>query len=146
MRQFVTAPAVALRWRWSAPDVAKLFWVASGGALGAVLRFGMVSATHRLVGSGFPWGTLLVNVLGSLAIGVLWAMAERAPLTAAMSAFLFVGVLGSFTTFATFAIESSNLIRDGRELAAVMNIVASNATCILAAFAGLRIGRLFLVG
>lgn len=118
-----------------------LVWVAAGGALGASLRYGMVSLALRVLGPAFPWGTLLVNVLGSLAIGVLWALAEKHAVLAGAAAFLFVGVLGSFTTFSTFAIETMSLLRDGRHLAAMGNVVFSNATCLAAAWIGLRAGQ-----
>jgi CrcB protein len=126
--------------------VANLLWIASGGAVGALLRYGMVMSVHRVFGSAFPWGTLTVNVVGSLLIGVLWSMAERVSFTAAASAFLFIGVLGAFTTFSTYALESANLFRDGKQLAALMNLLLSNATCIVAVVAGLKIGQYFWAG
>jgi fluoride exporter len=121
--------------------MSKLFWIATGGALGAVFRYGVVSVIYRILGAGFPWGTFAVNAIGSLMIGALWAIAERTPLTDGWSAFLFIGVLGAFTTFSTFAIETANLMRDGRMVLGIANILLSNATCILLAFAGLSLGR-----
>jgi fluoride exporter len=126
--------------------VAKLLWIGSGGAVGALLRYAMVMGVHRVFGSAFPWGTLTVNVVGSLLIGVLWAMAEKVSFTAAASAFLFIGVLGAFTTFSTYALESANLFRDGKQLAALVNMLLSNATCIVAVVAGLKIGQYFWAG
>lgn len=120
----------------------KLAVIAAGGAIGALLRYGLVGAVFRLTGSGFPWGTLTVNVLGSAVIGFLWAIAERTPLTPAWSAFLFIGVLGAFTTFSTFALETTNLFREGHLLAGLANVALSNLTCIAFAVIGLWLGRL----
>ena len=120
----------------------KLFLIASGGALGALLRYGAVTAVYRLSGPGFPWGTLTVNVLGSALIGVVWAVAERSPLTPGWSAFILVGVLGAFTTFSTFSIETADLFENGHLMWAAANVLASNLTCIGMAFAGLWMGRL----
>ncbi|NNE71306.1 MAG: fluoride efflux transporter CrcB [Rhodothermales bacterium] len=120
--------------------MAKLIWIAAGGAIGSVLRYAMVTGAHRVLGPNFPWGTLTVNVLGSLLIGLLWAVAERTPLTPGMAAFLFIGVLGAFTTFSTFSLETMDLYREGEYLAAGLNVLVSNALCLLAAFGGLRLG------
>ncbi len=122
---------------------AKLFWIASGGAVGAILRYLMVSGIHRFAGGQLPWGTFGVNVVGSVAIGVLWGIAERTPLSAGAAAFLFIGVLGAFTTFSTFALETVDLYREGRHIAALLNVLFSNAVCIVAAFGGLKLSGYF---
>lgn len=115
--------------------------IALGGALGALLRYGVSGLAYRLAGEGFPWGTLAVNLAGCLAIGILWAAFERAPLSAEWSAFLFVGLLGAFTTYSTFALESMNLLRDGETLLALANVVGSSVGGILLAFGGLLAAR-----
>ncbi|MBO6577295.1 MAG: fluoride efflux transporter CrcB [Rhodothermales bacterium] len=121
--------------------MANILWVASGGAIGAVLRYVTVMGVHRFAGTAFPLGTLVANVAGSLVIGILWAMAEKTPLTPAAASFLFIGLLGSFTTFATFSIETLDLFRDGRMGLAAANMLASNVLCLLAAYGGLRLGH-----
>ncbi len=115
--------------------------IALGGALGALLRYGVSGLAYRLAGEGFPWGTLAVNLAGCLAIDILWAAFERAPLSAEWSAFLFVGLLGAFTTYSTFALESMNLLRDGETLLALANVVGSSVGGILLAFGGLLAAR-----
>jgi CrcB protein len=96
----------------------------------------------RVAGSGFPWGTLAVNWLGCLVIGVLWAAGERAPIPAEWSSFLFIGVLGAFTTFSTFGIETLNLLQNGQVMLGVANIVASTLGGVFLALLGLFLGRM----
>ena len=79
--------------------------IAAGGAIGALLRFWASNGVYALLGRGFPYGTLVVNVLGSLAMGYLYiVMIERAALAPEWRAFALVGLLGAFTTFSTFSI------------------------------------------
>jgi CrcB protein len=114
-------------------------WVALGGAIGSVARFGCGSVAARLAGSAFPWGTLLVNVAGSLAIGVLAGLVTadgRALVSGDARALLMVGVLGGFTTFSSFSLETLELARDGAWAAAALNVVASFALCLVAVWLG----------
>ena len=93
-----------------------VLWVALGGALGSVARFAISGAAVRWLGAGFPYGTLFVNVTGSFTIGLLAALAAadgRPALGADARAFLLVGVLGGFTTFSSFSLETLNLARSG---------------------------------
>lgn len=103
-----------------------LLVIAIGGATGAVLRFLVSDISHRLLGYAFPWGTLIVNLSGCLLIGVFWEVFDRTSLSPASSAFLFMGVLGAFTTFSTYGLESIDLMRDGKILLALLNILVSN--------------------
>jgi fluoride exporter len=114
-------------------------WVALGGALGSVARYGCAALLARLAGITFPWGTLFVNVTGSLAIGALAALstADGRPLVAGDSrAFLIVGVLGGFTTFSSFSADTLNLARSGALGAAGMNVAASVVLCLFAVTVG----------
>ncbi|ROR32151.1 fluoride efflux transporter CrcB [Inmirania thermothiophila] len=116
--------------------------VAAGGALGAVLRYAVSTAVYGVLGRGFPWGTLVVNLLGSLAMGLLWVLlVERLASGPALRAFLTVGLLGAFTTFSTFAIETLSLAEEGAWLAAAANVVASVVLCLAAAAVGVWLGR-----
>lgn len=108
------------------------------------MRYGVSGWAYRLAGDGFPWGTLVVNLGGCLAIGVLWAAFERAPLGDAWVGFLFVGLLGAFTTYSTFALETMNLMRDGETVFAVLNAAGSTVGGVLLAMGGLAVGRHFL--
>ena len=122
----------------------KLLTIAAGGALGAVLRYVVSGLAHRLFGPTFPWGTLAVNVLGSFVLGLLWALSERAPLSPRTAAFLFVGVLGAFTTFSTYSLESFHLLRDGEVGLGVLNIVGSNVLGLFVVWLGFVCARLML--
>lgn len=104
----------------------KLLLIAVGGAIGAVLRYGVSGVAYRLFGETFPWGTLAVNLLGSFVLGLLWALSERTLFSPRLTAFLFIGMLGAFTTFSTYSLESFNLLRDGEIRLGLTNIVASN--------------------
>ena len=116
--------------------------IAGGGALGALLRFWISGWVYGLLGRGFPYGTLAVNVLGSLAMGAGYVLLlERYALGPEWRAFLLVGLLGAFTTFSTFSLETFNLIEDGEVLRAAANLVGSVLLCVLAAWLGILLGR-----
>ncbi len=116
-------------------------WVVSGAALGATARYllgGWIAASVR---GGFPWGTLAVNLLGCFVIGVLWSLGERASWSIETRTFLFVGVLGSFTTFSSFGIETLSLFRQGASLPALAYVTASNLGGLALAWLGSLAGR-----
>jgi crcB protein len=116
--------------------------IAAGGAIGAVMRFGVSSAVYTWLGRGFPWGTLAVNLLGSLAMGFLSVfMLERLALGSEWRAFVLVGLLGAFTTFSTFSIETLNLMQEALYGRALLNVLASVTACVAAAFAGVILAR-----
>lgn len=119
----------------------KLALIALGGALGALARHTISDLTYRVTGSGFPWGTLAVNLSGCLVIGFLWAAAERAPLPGHGSSLVFVGFLGAYTTFSTFGIETLNLLRNGDTVLALANVAASNLGGLVIVWVGFVIGR-----
>ena len=119
-----------------------LLAVALGGAVGAVLRYKTVGWIAHLMGHGFPWGTLAVNVAGSFAMGVLVELAAlKLTMSGEMRAFLAVGLLGAFTTFSTFSLDVATLWERGAVMAAGAYIAASVALSILALFAGLALIR-----
>lgn len=119
-----------------------LFFIALGGALGAVLRYAVSNGVHALVGRGFPYGTLTVNVLGSLLMGFLYILLiERVSNNLGLRAMLIIGFLGAFTTFSTFSIETFNLLENGEAFKALINILISVVLCLLAAWIGVIIGR-----
>ena len=116
--------------------------IAAGGAIGALMRFWMSSWVYGRLGSDFPYGTLVVNVLGSLIMGVLYVLlVERMDLDPIWRAALMVGVLGAFTTFSAFSIETLNLIESREHIRALLNIFLSVVLCIVAAWAGVIAGR-----
>ncbi|MBC6443019.1 MAG: fluoride efflux transporter CrcB [Rhodobacteraceae bacterium] len=115
--------------------------VALGGALGAVLRYGMVTGVARLLGTGFPLGTVAVNITGSFLMGVLMAwFAARASAVWAVP-LLTAGLLGGFTTFSAFSLETVALCEQGRWLAASVYVVVSVAGSVVALAGGLTLMR-----
>ena len=116
--------------------------IAAGGAVGALLRFWASNGIHALLGRGFPYGTLSVNILGSLIMGFLYVMfLERMTVEPEVRAALLVGLLGAFTTFSTFSIETLNLIEQAEYAKAIINMVLSVLGCVFAAWIGLKLGR-----
>jgi crcB protein len=116
--------------------------IAGGGAVGALLRFWVAGWVYGLLGRSFPWGTLAVNVSGSLLMGFLYVMlVERLAVAPEWRALLLVGFLGAFTTFSTFSLETLTLIEDGQLLRAMANVLLSVVLCIGAAWVGMVLGR-----
>jgi len=107
-------------------DLYRLFLVGAGGFLGSVLRYIVSGYVQQSSGSvGFPYGTLAVNVIGCFVIGALSALAEnRGVFTTEARLFVFVGILGGFTTFSTFSNETMNFLREGDNLRALANVAA----------------------
>lgn len=120
----------------------QLIAIGVGGALGSVLRFLLSTWTHTFTGRAFPYGTLTVNVLGCLAMGFLFVMfLERFADNAVWRAAVLIGVLGGFTTFSSFSIETFNLIEQGEVLKALANVTLSVVLCLSATWLGVIVGR-----
>jgi CrcB protein len=115
--------------------------VAVGGAVGAVMRYWLSIAVARIAGVAFPVGTLIVNVLGCLAMGVLFAVIVERGQPAAWRALLMSGLLGGFTTFSAFSIETVSLFESGEVGKAVTYVLASVIVCIVACWGGLIAAR-----
>jgi CrcB protein len=118
--------------------------MAVGGAIGTILRYSMSGFTYRIVTGIFPWGTVFVNLAGSFAIGFLWGFFEIQNISSNMRNFIFIGVLGGFTTFSTYALESLNLFRDGEIKLAMSYILISNILGLLLVFAGFILSKYFI--
>lgn len=114
-----------------------------GGGLGAVSRYWISGWVYQKLGNGFPYGTLAVNVLGCVLIGVLMtATEERFLVNPAVRIFFAIGILGGFTTFSTFSFETISLLRDGQALYATVNILVSIVTCLFGTWIGMQAGKL----
>lgn len=119
-----------------------LILVALGGAAGAVTRYVVDGLVADRATGAFPWGTLVINLSGSMLLGVLFALAvERGVLPAAVRAPLMIGFLGAYTTFSTLMLESWRLWEDGAAGMALANAFGSVALGLVAVFVGLVIGR-----
>ena len=119
-----------------------LVLIALGGAAGATSRYLLDTWISERASGAFPWGTLVVNVSGSLVLGLLFALAiERGVLPASMRGPLLIGFIGAYTTFSTLMLESWRLIEDGAVVLGVANLVASSVIGMIALVGGLMIGR-----
>ncbi|WP_428535331.1 fluoride efflux transporter CrcB [Rhodopila sp.] len=119
--------------------------VAIGGAIGSVARFGLAAAMTTLTGPRFPWGTLLINVLGSFLIGLVGGMTltpERIALHPTIRVFLMTGVCGGFTTFSAFSLQTLELMQGGEVVPAFGYAVGSVVLCVIATYCGWLLGRL----
>ena len=119
----------------------KYFLLATGGAIGTILRYSLSGLTYRAANSVFPFGTLSVNLAGSFVIGLLWGIFEIQNISSNVRNFIFIGILGGFTTFSTYTLESLNLFRDGEIRLAVTNVLASNIMGLVLVFAGFLFAR-----
>ncbi len=116
--------------------------IAIGGAAGATARFLLDDFVVRRTGGVFPWGTFVVNISGSLLLGILYALAiERGVLPASIRGPLLIGFLAAFTTFSTLMLESWRLIESGAVVLGAANLVGSTVIGMVALVGGLLIGR-----
>ncbi len=122
------------------------FWVALGGAIGSVARLWLGAQVTLLTGLGFPWGTILVNIIGSLVIGFVATLTGpngRVVVPVNAQAFVMVGLCGGFTTFSAFSLQTFELARDGRLMHAGANILLSVVLCLTAVVLGHWLAALF---
>lgn len=122
--------------------MARFLWICLGGACGTGARYLLSGLVLRRLGSEFPYGTLTVNVLGSLLLGVLMHVGlETQALPPTLRVALTTGVMGGFTTYSTFNYETLVYLQEGRAALAAANVVATVTLCLLAGLAGLWLGR-----
>jgi len=116
--------------------------VAAGGAIGALSRYWLMYWVNALGPTRYPWGTLLVNVLGCCAVGVLYVIiSERLVLSEQWRGLLVVGYLGAFTTFSTFSLDALVLIQEGRLLPALAYVGMSVLLCLAGTWLGISVMR-----
>lgn len=115
-------------------------WIGIGGALGSMARAWLAIAVARITGPQFPWGTVLINILGSFVIGFFGTLTAttdgRFSVPTDLRAFVMVGICGGFTTFSSFSLQTLDLARDGRVAQALANIGLSVVLCLMAVAAG----------
>ncbi len=116
-------------------------FIGVGGAVGAVLRYVVSGWAYALLGPGFPWGTLVVNLTGSFLIGFLWELFEGVTVSPSARNMILAGGLGAFTTFSTFAFESLNLFRAGEFRLGMANILLNDLLGMALVFLGIIVGR-----
>ncbi len=122
----------------------KYLYIAGGGALGTICRFWLVTYLEQKYTSTFPFGTLTVNLFGSLMIGFLFGlMSANGIIEEKWRLLLFIGFLGGFTTFSSFSLENMKLLQNGFSSTAIVYIIASNLFGILLAFLGYFISLKF---
>ena len=116
--------------------------IACGGAIGALSRFGLQQWLAPMYSGRFPLAIFIANSIGSLCIGLIYVLiVERGMLPEVWRAFLMVGLLGAFTTFSAFSLDSLRLIEQGEGLIALSNIFANVVVGLISAFIGMSIGR-----
>ncbi|MEI8389798.1 MAG: fluoride efflux transporter CrcB [bacterium] len=121
-----------------------LLLIALGGALGSVLRFGVITLTYKFFDIHFPWGTIFANLTGCFVIGVIWAILDTFDEPKNLKLFLITGLLGGFTTFSSFALENFNMLRAGEIKLVAANVLISNIAGIFLVFIGYYLTKQFL--
>jgi len=114
----------------------KIILLLTGGAIGTLTRYGLSGLTHKYFDGAFPLGTLVVNLVGSLLIGLIWGLWEIDNIQTNMRTFIFIGIFGGFTTFSSYTLETLNLFKDGESKMALINILANNILGLLLVFLG----------
>ncbi len=125
-------------------DIEVLFLVMTGGAAGAVARYGLNNVVTKKTGPDFPFGTLVINVSGSFLAGIIAGLAIELDIPAVWTYGMLTGFLGSFTTFSTWMVQSVALIEKGQTIKAAINIGGSVAAGLTAAVAGLKLAFMLL--
>ncbi|MFO6422034.1 fluoride efflux transporter CrcB [Motilimonas sp. KMU-193] len=121
-------------------NLTTLIFVACGGATGACMRFLISNWALSAFGKGFPFGTLMVNVIGSLIMGIMFALLEQNIISSSFwKPLISVGFLGALTTFSTFSMDSLLLIQQGELIKAVFNVACNVVICIFAAWLGTQL-------
>ena len=119
--------------------------ISIGGAVGALSRYTLSNLISKEFQTNFPLGTLGVNLLGCFISGVAWQFSEHFAIAKNVRLFFFVGLLGAFTTFSTFGLESLHLFKDGHVKSAVLNIFLNNILGIILVLLGIFVYRLIFI-
>ena len=122
----------------------KILIVALGGSIGASLRFGVSTIIHRYYNHNFPVSTLVINATGCFLIGLIFGLLDRFSLSTNLRLFLVFGLLGSYTTFSTYGLETFSLLKEGNLQTGLLNILAANAICLIMVFFGFYSSKIIL--
>jgi len=127
-------------------ELTRYLWIMLGGAIGTGARYWCSGIVARMFGETFPWGTLIINVLGSLIIGFFATLTGpdgRILVGATARQFVMIGICGGYTTFSSFSLQTLNLMNDGEWLSAGGNVLLSVALCLIAVWAGQALASSF---
>ena len=119
----------------------KILFILAGGAIGSVLRYSVSGISHKIFTGIFPYGTLVVNLVGSFFIGLAWGLLENTNISSNFRSFLFIGIFGGFTTFSSYSLETMNLLRDGEIKMGLVNILGSNILGLVLVFLGFILSK-----
>ena len=121
----------------------KTIFIALAGLVGTLIRYGLSGFVARQYGENFPWGTLIVNLIGSFLAGALYHLAEeRLLISPALRTVILIGLIGGFTTFSSYGLQTFTLLRDGQIGLATLNVAASNVLGLLMVWAGYIVFKL----
>ncbi len=121
----------------------KLMWLFAAGGLGALARYALGGFVQRWSGSELPFGTIVVNLVGCLLFGFVWTLADERLLISGETRFIILtGFMGAFTTFSTFAFETSGLLRDAEWWSAAGNVLGHNVLGVAGVILGMALGKL----
>ena len=123
-------------------NVKILLLIGSGGFVGSILRYVVSQSVQNKFLSSFPYGTMSVNIIGSLLIGIVYGLVEKGNLSPEARLFLATGILGGFTTFSAFTLDALNLLQEGLWLESISYILLSVVLGVVAAFLGIFIIKL----
>jgi CrcB protein len=124
--------------------MAKYIYIFLGAGFGALARYILAGVVEFHINSLFPYGTLVVNIVGSFFIGFLWSVFRVISITPEIRSLIFVGILGGFTTFSSFMFESMNLLKDGEYIYGIANVLLANIIGLTAVFFGFKLGDLIV--
>ncbi len=120
----------------------KIALIALAGGLGSLSRYGLTGLVHKLAGGAFPYGTFVVNILGSLLFGLVWGLSEeRLSFSPELRTIILTGFMGAFTTFSTFAFESTSMLRAGQLLPFAANVGGQVVVGFTLLWLGLALGK-----
>jgi len=119
----------------------KVIAIGFGGAIGAITRYGVSGWAYSFAGTSFPWGTFIVNMIGSLLIGLCAGIVEEVQFSDEIKMFVFVGLLGSFTTFSTFSYKNFQMIQEGEYGLIAANVGGSIILGLAMVFVGMMVAR-----